>query len=73
MSLGAGLPHPNILFVVVDDHRADAIGALHALQRLGQPEDIAALAALLLSPDAGWITGQVIGIDGGRARLRTKG
>jgi len=28
MSLGAGLPHPNILFVVVDDHRADAIGAL---------------------------------------------
>ena len=51
---------------------ADAIGALHALQRLGQPEDIAALAALLLSPDAGWITGQVIGIDGGRARLRTK-
>jgi len=28
MSLGAGLSHPNILFVVVDDHRADAIGAL---------------------------------------------
>ena len=28
MSPGEGLPHPNILFVVVDDHRADAIGAL---------------------------------------------
>lgn len=28
MSLGAGFSHPNILFVVVDDHRADAIGAL---------------------------------------------
>ncbi|MEY4813235.1 MAG: hypothetical protein RLZZ162_308, partial [Verrucomicrobiota bacterium] len=28
MSPGAGLAHPNILFVVVDDHRADAIGAL---------------------------------------------
>ncbi len=28
MSLGDGISHPNILFVVVDDHRADAIGAL---------------------------------------------
>ena len=28
MSLSDGLPRPNILFVVVDDHRADAIGAL---------------------------------------------
>lgn len=28
MPHGAGLSHPNILFVVVDDHRADAIGAL---------------------------------------------
>ena len=28
MSLGAGLSHPNILFVIVDDHRPDAIGAL---------------------------------------------
>ena len=28
MPLGAGLSHPNILFVLVDDHRADAIGAL---------------------------------------------
>jgi arylsulfatase A-like enzyme len=28
MSLGAGLSHPNILFVIVDDHRPDAIDAL---------------------------------------------
>ena len=28
MSCGEGISHPNILFVVVDDHRADAIGAL---------------------------------------------
>ncbi|MDE2517785.1 MAG: SDR family oxidoreductase [Rhodospirillales bacterium] len=51
----------------------EAIAQLHAMRRIGQPEDIAALAALLLSPEAGWITGQVIGVDGGRARLRSRG
>ena len=52
---------------------AEAIAAMHPLQRLGTPDDIAAMAALLLSPESGWISGQVIGIDGGRARLRAKG
>lgn len=52
---------------------AEAIAGLHALPRLGVPEDIGPMAALLLSPDADWITGQIIGIDGGRSSLRTKG
>lgn len=52
---------------------AEAIAGLHALQRLGEPEDVASAAAFLLSPDATWITGQVLGVDGGRASLRTKG
>ena len=52
---------------------AKAIAALHPIPRLGEPEDAAALAAFLLSPQAGWMTGQVIGVDGGRAALRTKG
>jgi NAD(P)-dependent dehydrogenase (short-subunit alcohol dehydrogenase family) len=52
---------------------AKAIAGLHPIARLGEPDDAAALAAFLLSANAGWITGQVIGVDGGRSTLRTKG
>ncbi|HEY8567221.1 MAG TPA: SDR family oxidoreductase [Beijerinckiaceae bacterium] len=52
---------------------ANGIAQMHALPRLGTPEDIAALAAFLISDEASWITGQIIGVDGGRSSLRTKG
>lgn len=52
---------------------AKAVADLHALRRLGEPDDVAALAAFLLSNEAGWMTGQVLGVDGGRSSLRTKG
>jgi len=35
------------------------------IARLGTPEDVAVLVAFLLADEAGWITGQVIGVDGG--------
>ncbi len=50
-----------------------AISAMHALGRLGEPEDVANLAAFLISPQANWMTGQIIGVDGGRSSLRVKG
>ena len=37
-----------------------------ALQRLGTPEDIAAAVLFFASEQAGWITGQVLGVDGGK-------
>ena len=52
---------------------AASIAQMHAMQRLGTPKDIAALAAFLISDQADWISGQVIGVDGGRSRLRVKG
>jgi NAD(P)-dependent dehydrogenase (short-subunit alcohol dehydrogenase family) len=39
--------------------------ALGCAPRLGQPADIAAMVALLVSEEGAWITGQVISIDGG--------
>lgn len=51
---------------------AQAIAAMHPLQRLGEAEDIAAMGALLMSSASSWITGQIIGIDGGRSSLRVK-
>ena len=52
---------------------ADGIAALHPIPRLGTADEVAALAQFLLSADAGWMTGQIIGVDGGRSTLRTGG
>ncbi|MBT8362660.1 MAG: SDR family oxidoreductase [Deltaproteobacteria bacterium] len=49
---------------------AEAIAGQHALKRLGSPEDIAHMAVFLLSSEASWITGQIIGVDGGRSSLQ---
>jgi NAD(P)-dependent dehydrogenase (short-subunit alcohol dehydrogenase family) len=40
--------------------------ATHPLGRAGTPEEIAGLIAYLVSPDAAWVTGDTISIDGGR-------
>ena len=46
------------------EHRAHLLSIL-PLRRLGTPEDVGAVVAFLCSPAAGYVTGQVIGVDGG--------
>jgi NAD(P)-dependent dehydrogenase (short-subunit alcohol dehydrogenase family) len=50
-----------------------ALAGAHPIPRLGEGDDAGALADFLLSPAAGWMTGQVIGVDGGRGSVRNKG
>ena len=48
---------------------AEALAKMHPLKRLGKGNDSAALAKFLLSDESSWITGQIIGVDGGRSSL----
>ncbi|KEZ93319.1 SDR family NAD(P)-dependent oxidoreductase [Nonlabens ulvanivorans] len=52
-----------------NDAKKEKMGEMHPLKRVGTPDDIASVAAFLLEQNAGWITGQVIGVDGGKGTL----
>ena len=41
------------------------MSALHPLGRMGEPREIGAVAAFLLSDEAAWVTGLVLPTDGG--------
>jgi NAD(P)-dependent dehydrogenase (short-subunit alcohol dehydrogenase family) len=43
----------------------DAIAARTPVRRAGTPEDVAAACAFLCSDEAGYVTGQLIGVNGG--------
>ena len=51
----------NLLGGTVEDHIQRT-----PVRRVGTPEDIAAAAAFLISEEAGYITGQILGVNGGR-------
>ena len=46
--------------------------AMHALGRLGEPGDVASLVAWLLGEENTWVTGQVLGVDGGLGTLHLR-
>ena len=51
------------------DQKREAMAQRHPLKKIGQVDDIAAIAEFLLSDQSGWITGQVIGVDGGMSAI----
>jgi NAD(P)-dependent dehydrogenase (short-subunit alcohol dehydrogenase family) len=57
---------------ILDNARlAEQIPTKHAMKRVGKPEDLAETAKFLLLPNSGWITGQVIHVDGGKINIET--
>lgn len=55
-----------------NDMALKASTAMHPLGRVGKPEDLADAVCWLLGTGSSWVTGQVIGIDGGLAQLKTR-
>lgn len=52
------------------DAKREANAARHPLKRVGEPTDIANMAAFLLSDEATWMSGQILHVDGGISTLR---
>jgi NAD(P)-dependent dehydrogenase (short-subunit alcohol dehydrogenase family) len=50
--------------------KREALASRYPLKRIGTPADAAAVARFLLSDESGWMTGQVLGVDGGMSTLR---
>lgn len=58
--------------LTVNEASLKASTAMHALGRIGEPADVAAALEWLLSPEQSWVTGQVLGIDGGLSTVRPR-
>lgn len=59
--------------IVANEKSLEASRKMHALGRIGEAGDIAGALAFLIDPAQSWITGQVLGVDGGLGHARGRG
>jgi len=59
-----------VSFITAGGEVLDSYAENTPLGRVGRPDDVAALARFLVGPEAGWITGQCITVDGGQSLRR---
>jgi len=70
ITVNAVAPGPVATSLFLDgktDEQIAAFSKMPPLERLGQPDDIAAVVAFLVGPDADWVNGQVLRANGGIA------
>ncbi|MDX1567437.1 MAG: SDR family oxidoreductase [Longimicrobiales bacterium] len=71
-AVAPGLVETPLTKRITENEKArSASEAMHALGRLGTPAEVTEVMAWLLSERASWITGQVLGVDGGLSRVRS--
>lgn len=59
--------------LLASDAMAKASAAMHPMGRLGEPGDVASAIDWLLNSEQSWVTGQVLGVDGGLGSVRSRG
>lgn len=56
--------------ILSSDDKKKSSGGRHALNRVGTAKEVARMATFLLSDESSWMTGQIIGLDGGMSAVR---
>ena len=56
-------------FLLKNEKVAEGIAKMHPLKRIGEGVDSASVAKFLLTDESSWITGQILGVDGGRSSV----
>ncbi len=72
-AIAPGLVRSGLTARITGNEKALAASlAMHPLGRVGEPDDVARAAAFLVDPAQSFITGQILGVDGGLADLKTR-
>lgn len=58
--------------IVSNEMALKASSAMHALGRIGEPDEVASALDWFLDPEQSWVTGQILGVDGGLGSLAPK-
>lgn len=72
-AVAPGLTETRMLGEAMPDDMRESLESRIPIGRLGQPEDIAAAVGFLCSPDAGYVTGQILEVHGGFTNVTVQG